>query len=265
MIKASVVSSAAGAAHVFNMEFSANPLAFITSRRLFIYGTPSGNEKVRNPAAASFENNLDFGFQYQANEDRFCFTRVPNVQNGSHHMISAVSVVALHWSVPGRGAVPMPPPEAPSTFAGMLGIRFSGGPTWMLTTQFTGCSFCYREVGGMLCAAHISPAGDANKPNLTGQVLANQIMGNVANVGAGVFANIPAAAGAGGPLNVFGNGAGNVHPHGGGNGFYPPKTPNAGPGEMKWMSIFGRLNGGWEFYTQSIDGAGAIMEARRIR
>ena len=95
------------------MEFSANPLAFITSRRLFIYGTPSGNEKVRNQAAASFENNLDVGFQYQANEDRFCFTRVPNVQNGSHHMISAVSVVALHWSdVPGRGAVPMPPPEA---------------------------------------------------------------------------------------------------------------------------------------------------------
>ena len=117
----------------------------------------------------------------------------------------------------------------------------------------------------MLYAAHISPAGDVNKPELTGQVLADQIMGNVANVGPGAFANIPAAAGAGAPLNVFGNGAGNVHPHGGGNGFYPPKAQNAGPGEMKWMSIFGRLNGGWEFYTQSIDGAGAIMEARRIR
>ena len=53
-------------------------------------------------------------------------------------------------------------------------------------------------------------------------------------------------------------------PYGGGNAFYPPKVQDAGPGEMKWMSIFGRLNGAWEIYTQSVDGALVIMEARRI-
>ena len=265
MVKAAVVASAAGAAHVFNMEFSANPLGFITTRRIFIYGSTQGVEKVTNPAAASFENILPFHFQYQANFDRFCFQRLHDVQYGACHIINSVSVVAVHWSdVPGRGLVPMPSAAAPSSFAGLLGIRFTGGPSWMFTTQFTGCAFCYRLVGGTLYAAHVSPAGDVTKPVMTGQVLANQILGNVANVGAGVFANIPAAAGAGGPLNVFGNGVGNVVPHGGGNGFYPPKTPNAVAGQMKWMSIFGRLNGGWEFYTQSIDGAGAIMEARRI-
>ena len=264
MLKAAVVASGAGAAHVFNMEFAVNPLGFITTRRIFIYGTTQGVEKVMNPAAASFENVLDFRFQYQANFDRFCFARLVDAAYGSAHTVTAVSVVALHWSdVPGRGLVPLPTAAAPSTFAGMLAVRFTGGPTYMLTTQFTGCAFCYRAVGGTLHAAHISPSGDVNKPVLTGQVLANQIMGNVANVGAGAFANVPAGAG-GGALNVFGNGAGNVPPHGGGNAFYPPKTPNAVAGQMKWMSIFGRLNGAWELYTQSIDGVGAIMEARRI-
>jgi len=264
MLKAAVAASGAGAAHVFNMHFVTNPLGFITTRRIFIYGTTQGVEKVMNPAAASFENNLPFHFQYQANFDRFCFARLADAQYGASHTVTAVSVVALHWSdVPGRGLVPLPTAAAPSSFAGMLAVRFSGGPTLMLTTQFTGCAFCFRSVGGTFHAAHISPSGDVNKPVLTGQVLANQIMGNVANVAAGAFANIPAGAGAG-ALNVFGNGAGNVHPFGGGNAFYPPKTPNAGPGQMKWMSIFGRLNGAWELYTQSVDGAGAIMEARRI-
>ncbi len=273
MIKAAVVASGAGASHVFNMELSANPLGFITTRRIFIGGSTTGADKLQDPAAASYENNLDFRFQYHAEKDYFQFARQALAQYGASHTIPSVSVPALHWSdVPGRGLVPVPAapaapvagvvPPPPPSFAGMLGIRFTGGPVWMFTTQFTGCSFCYKIGGGAFYAAHISPAGIAGKPVLSGQALANQIMGGVANVGGGDFANTPAG---GAALNVFGNGAGNVVPFGGGNAFYPPKVQGASlPGEMKWMSLFGRFTGAWELYTQSVDGSDAIMEARRI-
>ena len=200
MIKAAVVASGAGASHVFNMEFSANPLTFITTRRIFIGGTTAGADKLQDPAAASYENVLDFRFQYNAEKDYFQFGRQAVAQYGASHTIPSVSVPALHWSdVPGRGLTPTPAapvapaagvvPPPPPSFAGMLGIRFTGGAAWMFTTQFTGCSFCYKIGGGAFYGSHVSPAGIPGKPILGGQGLANQIMGNVANVGAGAFAN----------------------------------------------------------------------------
>jgi hypothetical protein len=265
MRRAVVVASPAGAAHVFNMEFAANPLAFIQANRIFIHGGTAGEDLLTNPGAHSFANVLNFVFCYNTGNDRFEFHAVQAPQiHGQGHSFQTASVPALHWSdVPGRGPVPLPVALDHASFAGMLGINMTGAQ-WMVTTQFTGCSFCYSRHGGSFFAAHITPAGIAGKPILTGGVLAKQIMGNENHVAAGRLANFPG----GGPapaLNVFGNGAGNVIPYGGGNGYYPPKTLGAGPGQMKWMSIFGRNhNGAWEIYTQSVDGADAIMEARRI-
>ena len=270
---AAVQASQAGAAHIFNMEFSANPLAFIQTYRVFIHGSTAGQALLTNPAAASYQNVIPFTFYYNARLHRFEFCApavlIPNAPPppfGAHHPFNVVSVPALHWSqVPGRGNDPLPAPPNNASFAGLLGIELTGA-SWMFTTQFTGCSFCCAGNGGQLYAAHVSPAGIGGLPIMNGNQLANQLMGTVATVTAPPhFANWPGG-GVGAPaVSVFGNGAGNAVVHGGGNSFYPPKTQPPQAGQMKWMSLFGRVhNGNWEFYTQSIDGVDSILEARRI-
>ena len=257
---AGVVASPAGAANVFNGELSANPLAFIQNYRIFIYGSGSGSAKFSTAPTGNYQNVLRFHFQYNAAEDRFDFQTMAQAPHGASHAFDAVSVPAIHWSdVPGRGVNPAPTAMAPSGFAGLLGTELAGA-TWMMTTQFTGCSFCYRSVGMNTYAAHITPAGITGKPATTGANLANQLIGNDANVVRGSFANFPGAVPA---LNIFGNGVGNANVVGG-NPFYPPKTPAATGGQMKWMCIFGRHNGAWQIFSQSVDGIHAILEHRRI-
>ena len=263
MLKAAVVASGAGASHVFNMQFSANPLTFIQTHRLFINGSTAGKATFTNSASTHFRNLIQFDFFYNAEHDRFEFACGVSPNHGASHQVMVASVPALHWSeVPGRGIAPLPTALAPAGFHGVMGTEVAGAQ-WMLTTQFTGCSFCYSTGGGFLYAAHISPAGIMGLPVMTGAELANQLMGNVAHVARGRFANFPGGAAA--IQNVFGNGVGNAAVNPAGIPFYPPKTPGAVAGQMKWMSIFGRRHvGNWQLYTQSIDGVDAILEARRI-
>jgi len=262
MKTAAVVASNAGATHIFNTEFAVHTKAFIGRYRIIVLGTTQGKATFTNPLSASFQNVINFSFYFNGPDDRFELapTPAPPLLGGSH-TFAAVSVPALHWSeVPGRGNVPTPLAPATASFTGILGTELAGA-NWMVTTQFTGCAFCYANQGGNVYAAHISPAGVGGLPVLTGAVLAGQLMGNDPQVQAGRLANFPGGAV---PVNVFGNGVGNAAVVGG-NPFYPPKTPGAGAGQMKWMSIFGRVHAGqWKIYTQSVDGADAILEHRRI-
>lgn len=260
MMKAAVVASSAGAAHVFNTHLSFHTRQFLRVHRVFIAGSTSGADKFSTAPTGNYSNVVNFCFLYNAEHDRFEFSTVAMAMHGGSHSFAAVSVPALHWSdVPGRGNVASPNVAPAPGFQGMLGVQLSGA-TWMVTTQFTGCSFCYQAAGAHPYAAHISPAGVSPKPAMTGSVLAQQLMGQVAMVAPGRFANVAA----GGPFNVFGNGAGNAQVLSGA-AHYPAKVPGGGAGQMAWMSILGRMSGGtWKIYTQSVDGVRAIMEARRI-
>jgi hypothetical protein len=184
------------------------------------------------------------------------FNGMVSAQYGAAHTFTTVSVPAVNWyDVPGNGG--QQNPNVPADFSQILGCELTGA-NFMLTTQFTGCTFCWTNQGGMLRAAHIGPtrAGypAANLPTSYpggGNGVAQRMIAQ-ANPAAGM-ANAQGAA-----LHVFGRGAGNAPAIGGGNPFYP----NANLG---WATIIGRNAGGWKFYLQAIQaGTNQIMEARRI-
>lgn len=254
MFFAAAVASQAGITHVFNTHFAPNPLAFIQAHRILIQGTVHGQNLLTAPAAG-YQNVVAFRFYYVPASQRFQISVAAPVGIPGHQF-NAVSVPALHWRrVPGRGdeANPAPPLPFPApSFAAMQGIEMAGAP-WMMTTQLTGCSFCLAANGGVTYASHIQPGTE-----ITGQVLANQLMGNVASVGAAVMSNHPNAALA--AVGVFGSGAGNFPVAHGGNAFYPAA------GTYQSMSIFGQDVGGWRIFAQVVLPGGAISapETRRL-
>ncbi len=136
----------------------------------------------------------------------------------------------------------------------------------MVTTQFTGCTFCWTDHNGIVRATHIGPtkAGYPSAALATsypgggnGAALRMINQGNLAPPGIGIaaaMANAPGAA-----LHVFGRGAGNAAPVAAGNAFYPNAS-------LQYATIIGRNAGAWKFYLQAIDSAThQISEARRIR
>jgi hypothetical protein len=260
LVRAAVKTSNHGATHVFNMMFSANPLAFIQRYRLVLYGSAMHAAKFTNPNSADFTSELAHNFCYDVASDAFMIT--PHAaQNSGFHQFQSVNVPALHWSdVPGRTNVATPTALQPATFANILGTDLDTA-TWMITTQLTGCSFCYFAQGATAYAAHILPAAPG-KTNLTGAVLAAQLIGPTANLPPAQLANFPGA-----PVvpHVFGNGVGNLQPVSGGNMFYPAN--GVGPGTSRQVYIFGKRAGplaSWEIYEQALDSNLAIVEARRL-
>jgi hypothetical protein len=182
--------------------------------------------------------------QYAADTNKFIFGSSSKANHGAGCVVSTVSVPAVHWSqVPGVGAA------APGNFAAVLGCELTGA-NYMLTTQFTGCAFCWTNHGGVLRASHISPSGGGpvGYPG-GGNALAQRLSAQ------GTMANAANAA-----LTVFGAGAGNANVPAAGNPFYPPST------QFRWGSIIGvnKGGGGWRLYLQVIGNNDQIQEARRI-
>ncbi len=242
MLKAAVIASPQGAQHMFN-ELSVHPVRFLTTNRIIIYGSSVGDDRFSSAPTGNYQNVQQFHFQYDVVQDRFMLRAAAEVQLGASHPFTTVSVPAVHWSaVPGVGA-------APYNFTGVLGCELTGA-SFMVTTQFTGCTFNWTNHGGTVRASHISPSGGGpgTYPG-GGNALAQRVMAN------GSMANAGGAA-----VTAFGPGAGNA-PVAGGNPFYPDPVVNV----LRWVSIFGVVKGGaWRLYSQTIGGALQILEARRI-
>jgi hypothetical protein len=248
MLKAGVVAAGIGGQHVFQ-ELETHPVRFLTQHRILVMGTPAGGDRFSIAPNGNYQNVLNFHFQYEGAEDKFLLaeSKDKNGQYGADYTFATVSVPAVHWShVPGVG-------PAPGNFTGVLGCELTGA-TFALTTQFTGCAFCWTTHGGTLRASHISPAGGG--PTIYpggGNALAQRMIlpaqGRMANAGNTA-------------LSVFGAGAGNAPAVRGGNPFYPDPAVNL----FKWASIIGMNKGGngWRFYLQVIGVPGNILEARRI-
>lgn len=253
ILKASVFHSPAAAADVFTHDVMAHTRRFLTAHKVIVQGVGTGAAKFTNVANPDFTNVLNFHFQYNPSRDRFVFAGNAN-PNSAAHTFQTVSVPAVTWyDVPGNGGEIAPSPHA--DFSQILGCELVNA-NFMLTTQFTGCAFCWTDNGGVLRAAHVAPA----KPNYTDLALPTSHPGG----GNGLAQRIAAQGNAAGmanagpaALSLFGRGAGNAPPIGGGNSFYP----NA---NLTYATIIGRNVGGWKFYMQAIDNGGNISEARRI-
>jgi hypothetical protein len=178
-----------------------------------------------------------FHFQYDPGHNRFLFSgNKVEPQYGAAHVFKTVSVPAVSWyDVPGNGGE-QAPAVGSANFEQILGCQ-STGANFMVTTQFTGCAFCWTsDNGGVVRAAHIGPT----KPGYPADSLATSYpgrgnalalrmitQGQAPPLGVGVaagMANTPDA-----PLRVFGRGAGNVLPVAAGNVFYPNANLNTRP------------------------------------
>lgn len=263
IFKASVFASPAGGADVFINEVMAHPRQFLATHKVIVLGLPTGAAKFSNLASPSFDNVLTFYFQYDPANDRFLFGGHINPQYGAAHPFQTVSVPAVNWyDVPGNGGEHAP--LVPANFAQILGCELTGA-SFMVTTQFTGCTFCWTDHLGIVRATHIGPtkAGYPSAALATsypgggnGAALRMITQGNALPVGIGVaaaMANAPGAA-----LRVFGRGAGNALPIAGGDPYYPDAT-------LQYATIIGRNSGAWKFYLQVVDSATHQISARRIR
>ena len=243
MLKAATVAPGLGGQSVFDM-LNLHPVRFLTEHKIMVLGTPTGGDRFSTAPNGNYQNVLNFQFQYDCGADRFLLGAVINPQFGAAYGFQTVSVPAVHWSqVPGAGA-------APCNFNGLLGCELTGA-NFMLTTQFTGCAFCWTDHGGVVRATHTSPAGGGPGTYPGGGIaLATRMTTH------GFMANAGNTA-----VTVFGGGAGNA-PVAAGNPFYP----NAQVVAISWVSIIGVNKGGagWRFYTQVVNGASNIAEARRI-
>ena len=263
MLKASVSASPASAASVFQTDLVTHPRQFLAAHKVIVLGVPTGAAKFANLLSPDFTNVLTFYFQYDCGNDRFVFNGHLNPQYGAGHPFTTVSVPAANWyDVPGNGGEHAPLVAA--NFAQILGCELTGA-TFMVTTQFTGCTFCWTRRQGVMRAAHIGPtkAGSPGAHLVTsypggGNGVAQRMVTqhNPLPVGIGVAAAMANAPGA--TLRVFGRGAGNAPAIAGGNPFYPNLN-------LRYATIIGRNAGGWKFYLQAINAAtNQISEARRI-
>ncbi len=161
--------------------------------------------------------------------------------------VPVANVPGVVWrDVPNRGTT-----STSGSFAAIQGTDL-GTETIMLTTQFSGCSFCYKSHAGATFAAHIMPGSESIKGSDIaggGKELARQLAGQVATVVAGNFA---APAAAGGQFYVFGRDYSNI----------PGKT-NGYSGATAMTLIGIKRAHVWEFYSQEVQ-AGRVSSAIKV-
>jgi len=144
----------------------------------------------------------------------------------------------------------------PANFWQILGCTLMGAD-FMLTTQFTGCTFCWADIENVIRAAHNGPT----KAGYTDAALATSYPGGGNGVATRIIAQGAAAGMANAPgasLRVFGRGAGNAPAIGEQNPFYPNLA-------LQYATIIGRRkNDIWKIFLQVVDTTGALSEHRRI-
>ncbi len=216
----------AGATHVLTQVFRANPLQFLADNNVFVAGS-TALDTAQGP-----QNIQSARFEYRPGRDRFEFGVTQPIGNGAVR-VDVESVAAFHWTDPRY--LPSPPPHDINTanFSHITGIQLSGTHP-MVTTQFTGCSFCMGEHQDHMYCAHITPYAQSNPNNTDGLTLARRVMATGAFKNAG---NVP--------VRLFGRNLGS-----------PPHTNGydiqGGGGADTYMTIVGFRGGTtYQIYSQT--------------
>lgn len=148
------LTSPTGLNEVYNLLL-ANPERFLTEKT------------IRINVASGVEGELEYAFYYHTGGKRYEFASIAYAGVRPHKKVMVTVVPAINWwEIPGY------PKEVVPTVA-----NASGSPPLVITTQFTGCTFCYAPNGGGLLAAHVSPDGtnkDAARAK-TGKKLGEQL------------------------------------------------------------------------------------------
>lgn len=208
---------------VFNTDLAAHPQRFLRVNRVMMGNLRGGNQAV---------------FFYDYPRSTYRFDQQPPAQVRNPCRLPAVIVPAVVWDqVPGRTNS-----QVAGSFAGIVGTELTGATT-MVSTQFSGCSFCFKVVGPRIFAAHIMPDdGAGSAVTGGGAALARQLAGQVAGI-------------TGGNFTAPGNGAGQFHVYGAGWSNLPA-FPNGYPVRAaadQYMNIFGVVKGGaWRIYSQHV-------------
>jgi hypothetical protein len=207
-------------------EMIANPDTFLRANMLFTVGSNTDGE-MDQFFFYEFKNGVA-GYKISSSLD-------PHPPRA--YLVRVISVPGVVWrDVPNRGDQ-----SANGSFADVHGTELAGA-SLMVTTQFSGCSFCFKEVTATQrrFAAHIMPglqhiqgsdiAGGGNE-------LANQLAGDRAP--AVTAGNFSAPGNGAGDFRVFGSGYSNIPGHG------------AGYDSSQSLTIIGVLRlGAWSFYSQ---------------
>jgi hypothetical protein len=227
-----------GTMGLVNRQFDrlyANPIQWLTNNRIHIFGS---NVNGVVP--------MHFFYFYYRGRGYYKIDPTPQPNSPNCYRFNSVNVPAILWSnVPGRTAN-----YNAGSFAQIVPTPLQNADV-MTTTQFTGCSFCFKNNGGVN-AAHIWPS-DVDIPNSGlpvgpggtsgAQRMAEQLCGTEApGVTAGDFA---APALAGGNFMVYGAGHSNIV---GQNAGYPLVPPNQG-----YMSVIGLRRGNWTVFSQHVN------------
>jgi hypothetical protein len=176
----------------------------------------------------------------------------PGGIRGNGIVQNVVNVPEMFWfNVPGRGLNPAP---APGNFAQIPATELTGADM-MVTSAFTGCSFCFKDNAGHIYAAHISPDGTATGagPNIgPAPTLADQI------IATGDFSSpVGATAGA---LQVFGRGRSNLLAEP--NGYAVNAVPGIPLVQASMYIIGSRIGADWTLVFQENNGGrrvGALL------
>ena len=236
-------NSTFAAKHVLETVFAGDPIRFLTHNHVMIMGS------AQRVNGTGDQNVIPFYFSFDV-ADKFLIDLTPGP---GKYQFNAASIIATHWTaVPGRGN-----DANAGSFAGIQAIEVAGAQI-VVTTQFTGCSLCFRHSGANLYAAHINPGGTSVPPAIDplngGNVVARQLCGLVNNVAGADFAN------AHGAVSVYGRQQSNLNAFPNGYG-----GPN-----LAWFTMIGFNQGGWHLYTQdnNIGGGngmnGPIANVRQI-
>jgi hypothetical protein len=215
-----------------------NVMLFLNENKCMVFGS---NQLPQNPSDPV--NIRQFSMVYRPGEDRY------ELKVGVHaggHPFQADSVAANFWlealPLADLGKVKFGLKNVTQvSFTHIPPIKLSGNHV-MLTTQFTGCTFCMQQAGGSVYCAHLTPAGvPGEAPNTNGTDLSARV------VATGRFRNLPGGVPPS-PLVVYGRNNG-TPPHGGGYDL------GVGPvdGKITWMTIMGFPHAGsYRIYAQTI-------------
>ena len=240
-----VVDQNVGTGLIIRSEYDtlvSSPLTFLQAYPVLVFGSETDGMMTQyfvyeKPAMMGAPNKFAF---YSAKMNKH-FPKSPQV--------SVINVPGVVWrDVPGRTH-----DNKSGSFAGVVGTDLDGASV-MLTTQFSGCTFCVNEHGGKSFAAHIMPGAEAIKGSDLqggGEALAKQLAGQSAPVVGGNFA---APCAAGGTFEVYGRGYSNIAGKAGGY--------SGDGGTMTLIGIKG--TGGWNFFSQEVS-AGTVTRVVQIK
>jgi hypothetical protein len=211
--------------------------------RTFLQGNIVVTQSV--PSATGAGKVSDHRFYYDYSEQLYKF--MPSGGGTGQRVVGngiiqpAVNVPETYWfNVPGRGTNPN------AGNFGRISATTLTGADIMVTSAFSGCSFCFKEAGATVYAAHISPDGTAANagPAIGPPPTLAQQLGGVGGTG-NFYSPIGARAGA---LQVFGRGFSNIP--GMANGYTVQAMPGI-PLTMNSMYVFGfRMQNGWRLLYQ---------------